>query len=132
MTAVKRKDPGTPVALTSKEVRTQEGTFKKGVSGNPRGRPRGSRNKITLLRQSLELSLRQEASPHMTEVLETAINLAKSGDRTMIKLLLELHMSKGGADPDVKAQEKVTINIKGPVRSEPDIIDITPGDTTNE
>lgn len=84
--------------------------FKDGMSGNPGGRPKGSKNKITLLRQSLELQLREAAQVDMPAVLKKAVDLALAGDRTMIKLLLELHMSKGPADQE-RAAEKVEINI---------------------
>lgn len=90
--------------------RTDLGRFEKGISGNPVGRPKGSKNKITLLKQSMEVALREQASPHMEAVLDKAIELAVEGDRTMIKLLLEQHMSKGVSD-DAKASEKVAILI---------------------
>ena len=93
--------------------RRSDGTFPQGVSGNPLGRPKGSKNQITLLRESLELQLREQAAPQMSEVLEKAFELALAGDRTMLKLLIEMHLSKS-VDPNVKGQEKVTINIKGP------------------
>lgn len=88
--------------------RREDGTYK--GSGNPLGRPKGSRNKITLLKQSLELALRESAAPHMEAVLEKCIEMALEGDRTMIKLLLEQHMSKGIND-DAKGAEKVAIQI---------------------
>jgi hypothetical protein len=114
------EEKGTEVA------RRPDGTFPKGVSGNPAGRPKGRRNEITLLKESLELELREQGASRMPEILDTAIQLALAGDTTMIKLLLELHMTKGGTG-DVKAgQEKVTINIKGPSDAERPIIDITP------
>lgn len=90
--------------------RTDGGQFPKGVSGNPKGRPKGSKNEITLLRQSLELALRQQASHDISEVLGVAIEKAKEGDNQMIKLLLEMHMSKSTSD-DGKAAEKVAIQI---------------------
>lgn len=102
-------DPDTAKAVVP--VRNKKkGTFVTGVSGNPSGRPKGSKNQITLLRQSLELQLREAAAPDMLGVLQKAVELAKEGDRTMIKLLLELHMSKQAQDAD-HAQEKVEINI---------------------
>lgn len=104
-------------------VRTDSGQFKKGVSGNPVGRPKGSKNQITLLRQSLELQLREESSPEMAEVLRTAIALAKAGDRSMIKLLLELHMTKSAPEGGDKA-DRAVINIFGP--KEDNIKDVTP------
>lgn len=84
--------------------------FKEGASGNPTGRPKGSKNKITLLRQSLELQLREAARDRMPEVLDKAFELAIAGNTTMIKLLLELHMAKGGPD-QVAGTENVSILI---------------------
>lgn len=84
--------------------------FKEGTSGNPGGRPKGSKNKITLLRQTLELQLREAARDRMPEVLDKAFELALQGDRTMLKLLLELHMAKGVPENE-KAVEKVEISI---------------------
>ena len=46
----------------------------------------------------------------MPEVLDKAFQLALQGDRTMLKLLLELHMSKSAPEQE-KAAEKVEINI---------------------
>ena len=84
--------------------------FKEGTSGHPTGRPKGSKNKITLLRQSLELQLREAAKDRMPEVLNKAFELALTGDKTLLKLLLELHMAKGVPDSE-KTSEKVEINI---------------------
>ena len=91
-------------------ARTKAGTFQKGVSGNPAGRPEGSKNKMTLLRQSLELSLREQSEDKLPAILDTAMSLALEGDRTMIKLLLELHMTKAMPE-DAKAAERVAIQI---------------------
>lgn len=46
----------------------------------------------------------------MPEVLDKAFELALQGDRTMLKLLLELHMAKGVPENE-KAAEKVEISI---------------------
>lgn len=91
-------------------ARNPDGTFPKGVSGNPTGRPPGTKNKITLLRQSLELQLREQASADMSEVMQKAIELALEGNTAMIKLLLELHIAKQVSE-DKEAKEKVEINI---------------------
>lgn len=93
-------------------VRRPDGTFPKGVSGNPHGRPKGSKNQITLLRQSLELALREQAATNIRDVLDKAMELALEGHPGMIKLLLELHMSKASAE-EKDAKEKVSINITG-------------------
>lgn len=91
-----------------------KGQFKPGQSGNPEGRPKGSKNQITLLKESLEVMLRERSEPQMAKVLDKAIELALEGDRTMLKVLLELHMSKGVTDNGGKATEKVQITINGP------------------
>ena len=54
--------------------------------------------------------LRERAAPDLPGVLDKAVELAKDGDRTMIKLLLELHMAKGVMEKE-NAVEKVEINI---------------------
>lgn len=56
--------------------------FKKGVSGNPSGRPKGSRNRTTL---AVEALLSGEAQ----KLTRTAINHALGGDMTALKLCLE-------------------------------------------
>lgn len=88
--------------------------FKKGKSGNPKGRPVGAKNQITLLKEAMELALRERAQNHLLEVMDMCLTLAKSGDQAMIKLLLDLHMSKGTTQDHSKAAEKVEININGP------------------
>lgn len=91
--------------MSSKDTQFQEG-----VSGNPGGRPKGSKNKITLQKIMLEEQLRDASKDRMAEVLNKAFELALQGDRTMLKLLLELHMSKGIAE-QTTSTEKVVIDI---------------------
>src|SRR6185312_16407745 len=71
-----------------------------GQSGNPAGRPKGAKNQVTILKQTLELQLREKAKSEMPKVLKKAIELALAGDRMMIKLLLELHMSRASHQED--------------------------------
>ncbi len=91
-------------------VRT--GRFQKGVSGNPAGRPKGSKNKITLMKLALEGELRAQLKPHMADILTQAITKALEGDPQMIKLLLDktLPTTKAGED-EAPAKEKVQIFI---------------------
>ncbi len=56
--------------------------FKKGQSGNPAGKPRGARHKTTLAVQAL---LDGEGE----EIARKAIEAAKDGDMTAIRLVLE-------------------------------------------
>lgn len=109
-----------------KEKRTihrADGRFMPGQSGNPDGRPKGSKNQITLLKESMELLLRNEASPEdLRGVMREALTMALQGDRSMIKLILELHMSKGTTTDNSKAAEKVQINISGPSQVEKEVV----------
>jgi len=56
--------------------------YQKGKSGNPLGRPRGVRNKATLLAEKL---LENEAE----EICRQAIELAKKGNIQAIKIVLD-------------------------------------------
>jgi hypothetical protein len=94
--------------------RTNDGRFAPGQSGNPDGRPKGSKNQITLLKESLEVALRERSEPKMLQVMDKALELALAGDRTMLRLLLQLHMSSGATQNEGKGIEKVSININGP------------------
>lgn len=105
--------------------RTEKGRFEKGKSGNALGRPKGSKNKITLIKQSLELQLREQAAPDIGEVLAKAFELALEGDAQMIKMLVELHMSKG-TNEDGKASEKVAIQINSAPREQVKVIAVAP------
>lgn len=62
--------------------RKQAGKFQAGQSGNPAGKPKGARHKTTLALQSL---LDGEAEA----ISRKAIELAKAGDLTAIRLVLE-------------------------------------------
>lgn len=56
--------------------------FKPGKSGNPSGKPKGARNKTTV---AMEKLLDDDASA----ITKKAIELAKSGDMTALRLCLE-------------------------------------------
>jgi len=62
--------------------RTKNGTFKKGTSGNPSGRPAGSRNRATLLAEQL---LEGESEPLTRKLVE----MAKGGNILAMRLCLE-------------------------------------------
>ena len=66
--------------------------FQKGQSGNPAGRPRGSRNKTTVLMQNL---LEGEAEA----IARKAIEMAKEGDITAIRVCMDRLASIRRKDP---------------------------------
>lgn len=60
----------------------QRGRFEKGVSGNPKGRPKGARNKTTVI---LEKMLSDDGA----DVMRSVIEAAKKGDMTAARLVLD-------------------------------------------
>ena len=68
--------------LTEKRGAWDMGKFKKGQSGNPAGRPPGSRNKTTIASQNL---LDGEAEA----ITRKAIRMAKNGDTLALRLCLD-------------------------------------------
>ncbi len=68
--------------------------FKKGNSGNPRGKPRGTRNSATLLKQALLASVLVKQNGHQTKttklrvIVTRLIHQAMQGDYPSIRLLI--------------------------------------------
>ena len=63
------------------DLDSQGGRFQKGRSGNPNGRPKGSRNKATVIAQAL---LEGEAEALVGKVVQ----LALEGDLTCLRICL--------------------------------------------
>ncbi|WP_042288715.1 DUF5681 domain-containing protein [Paraburkholderia mimosarum] len=55
--------------------------FKKGVSGNPAGRKRGTPDKRTALRELLQ--------PHAEKLVKKAVDLALAGDTTALRICID-------------------------------------------
>ncbi|SAL19369.1 hypothetical protein AWB71_00930 [Caballeronia peredens] len=55
--------------------------FKKGQSGNPAGKPKGARDKRTALRELLQ--------PHAADLVKKAVELAKAGDTTALRICID-------------------------------------------
>lgn len=62
---------------------------------------KAQKQRINQLKNELELTLRELAAPAVGAVLGKALDLALAGDRQMIRLILELHLSKPQAYEDV-------------------------------
>jgi hypothetical protein len=63
--------------------------FKKGMSGNPRGRPKGSKNKSTILREAMESKTDRMLSREVPKVLKVVIDAAIKGDMSAAKMILD-------------------------------------------
>lgn len=92
----------------------QETRFKKGQSGNPKGRPKGSINLLTLLNKVVNTPItltdqngRQIKITKKEAALLQAINKAAKGDLTALKLLLQpmLEAEKDAAENKKRSQE---------------------------
>ena len=70
----------------------QGGRFRKGVSGNPAGKPKGTRHRATLAAEAL---LDGEAE----KLTRRAIEKALEGDASALRLCLERILPTGEPDP---------------------------------
>lgn len=80
--------------------------FKPGQSGNPKGRPKGSKNRSTLISEAIQGKLTRDLEKDASDILQTTIQKAKEGDTTCIKILMDRLMpamragdGKKGAGP---------------------------------
>jgi Family of unknown function (DUF5681) len=68
--------------------------FKKGQSGNPKGRPRGAKNVATILEQALDERImisengRKRSATKMEVIVKQLVNKAAQGDHRSIQLLI--------------------------------------------
>lgn len=100
------------------------------------GRPKGSRNKITLIKLMAEEAVRDRNLDKMLQVCQDIIEDALAGDFNSRKLVWQSVMSKSGVDPSTSSESAPTIVIKtdSPVRVsakprndiEGEVIDVTP------
>jgi len=83
----------------------ENGKFVKGYSGNPAGRTKGIRNKITLERLLLEDSLRQCLAERSPALLEKAIDMALEGNDRVMRALLDKVLSTPKHDDPGEAKD---------------------------
>ena len=69
-------------SMTSAKTEKQQNRFRRGVSGNPAGRPKGARNKTTMAAQAL---LDGEGE----KLTRKAIEMANAGDTVALRLCLD-------------------------------------------
>lgn len=71
-------------------VRTDEGRFAAGVSGNPLGRPKGRKNHLVNLQQDLEIAVREHISADkIKKILDKICSQAEGGNVAAAKLILD-------------------------------------------
>jgi len=71
-------------------ARGEDGKFLPGVSGNPKGRPKGKKNELTELKQDLEIAVRKNlSSQKVQKVVDAMFEKALEGNVGAAKLLLD-------------------------------------------
>jgi len=110
-----------------------------GYTGNPAGRTRGIRNKITLDRLMLEDKLRTALEKKSPKLLEKAIEMAMEGNHQIMRALLDKLLSTPKHDDPGEAKDnevKILIQnlTQGTARPEPGVttVKVTPSQTTVE
>ena len=105
---------------TSIQVRTPErrkrGLWKKGESGNPKGKPKGAKNKLTLYREAVLLKQEKNLLDNLPQVLDVVIEKSLQGDMVAAKMFLErVLQAKKIADEHAedKGPPTVVVNITG-------------------
>ena len=94
-----------------KLVRTAEGQFVEGVSGNPAGRPKGSKNRITLLKMATEEAWRDRNQARLDMVLDLILADALDGDKGARKMIFDAIISKANVQEDKAAGQKQEIKV---------------------
>ncbi len=116
-------------------VRNGKGQFIKGSSGNPQGRPQGSKNVITLQKMIVEEQFRDACSADIEKVLAMIVTQALKGDSRSQKLVWDAAVSKQNLSEDKAVGNKQsivvhTMNVKDGDRViEGDFIDETTEET---
>jgi len=101
----------TEEAKSGELVRNEEGKFVKGVSGNPKGRPKGSKNVITLQKLLVEEAFRQDTAADVLEVLKMVVKQALEGDKYSQKLIWDSSVSKQALAEDKASGGKQNITV---------------------
>ncbi len=67
------------------EIRDEKGRFLPGVSGNPAGKPKGSRHMTTLLEEAIKKVAEDTGEPEDVAIIKKVIEKAKQGDMKAIE-----------------------------------------------
>lgn len=99
------------VTTAGKMVRNAEGQYIEGQSGNPAGRPKGSKNRITLLKMATEEAWRDRNQERLDLVLDMILGDALDGDKGARKMIFDAIISKANVQEDKAAGQKQEIKV---------------------
>jgi len=95
--------------MAGKLVRASNGQFVKGnISG---GRPKGSKNAITIAKLTLEEAFRESEAEGIAQVLKKVVKDALAGDKAMMRLVWDSAVSKQALAEDKAAGSKQQITV---------------------
>lgn len=105
--------------------RLADGTFPKGVSGNPKGRPIGSKNKVNVLKVLQEETFREANATKIAQVLNDVVRQALDGAQWAQKIIWEASISKANiSEEKATADNAPQITIRHmEVKKEGDVIE---------
>ena len=86
--------------------------FLAGISGNPQGRPKGSKNAITTQKLLVEEAFRTGSGKDIQKVLRIIVKQALAGDKVSQKLVWDGSVSKQVMEADKTAGGRTEINVK--------------------
>src|SRR5688572_22434082 len=104
MTDETAKAPEAPDALPV--VRDEKGRFPAGVSGNPAGRTKGTKNEMTLAQLLLENELREALTKKGPKLMHKAIRMALKGDDKIMRVLLDKMLATPRTDDDGATEDR--------------------------
>lgn len=111
----------------SKDANT--GRFVAGTSGNPAGRPVGSKNRVTNLKNEMEEYLRQGADKDkLKKVLEKMVELASEGSVGAAKLVMDKFMSGAATGDEANSGNREVRVVIENLSGRADVKDATPID----
>jgi len=95
-------------------IRDSKGKFPKGVSGNPNGRPLGTKNRIAQMKLELEAAIRDHLNPkELKAIINSMVREAKQGNVQAAKLILDKVMSNAtGSEETGETDNRITIRIE--------------------
>lgn len=96
--------------LEGELVRSADGKFVKGSKPGP-GRPKGSKNRITLLKQEMEEGFRDGSQAKVASILNKVLDMAMDGNVQAMKWVWDAHISKASHSEDKTAGAKQAITV---------------------
>lgn len=126
--------PALPDDRVTEEARerAKKHLWKKGQSGNPAGRPKGTKNHLAQLKRDLETAVRENINPEaIKSILASVVARALEGDIKAAKLILDKFVTNASEGEEEQKSggtfvfqvKNLTLKTDEPARN---VIDITP------